>query len=138
MTKNINTQPTPESATLNTWIEGKPFAISGDYEAVADQLPRADKYIKHMAGSAAVSHVEAPVAVPEPKEQYLNLGTLEPRQEARMALRALAWDIRTLGRNNEYRRFKQRVAEEKALAMDMELGLVQRVHCRLHERMLKG
>jgi hypothetical protein len=86
--------------------------------------------------SPAQTAVKAAVTSFEPKEQYLNLGNLEPRQEARMALKALAWDIKTLGRNNEYRRFKERVAAEKALAMDMELGLVQSVHCRLHERML--
>lgn len=87
---------------------------------------------KHMA----VAAIQAVQTAPEPKAEYLNLGNLDSRTEARLSLKALAWDIKTFGRNNEYRRFKERVAAEKALAMDMELGLVQSVHCRLHERML--
>jgi hypothetical protein len=136
MKQNTQNQFNPELDGVLTYVpdfQDKPFTVTGLGEALLPIAEQVERSLAHVA----VSHVQPPRIVSEPTEQYLNLGALHPRQEARMALKALAWDIKTLGRNNEYRRFKERVAAEKVLAMDMELGLVQSVHCRLHERMLK-
>jgi hypothetical protein len=127
----------PEAEAVLTFVpafQSSTFTVTGLGESL---LPIAEA-IEHSQPMPSQTNVEAPKTVSEPVEQYINLGTLDGRTEARMSLKALAWDIKTLGRNNEYRRFKERVAQEKALAIDMELGLVQSVHCRLHERMLKG
>lgn len=132
-THTPNVDPT-QRVELTTDLNGHPFVIAGDYEAIMPLYEEAMTQPQPVMARQTV--VEAPKIVSEPVEQYINLGNLDGRTEARMALKALAWDIKTFGRNNEYRRFKEAVAAEKALAMDMELGLVQRVHCRLHERLL--
>lgn len=71
-----------------------------------------------------------------PQEQYVNLGDLDERTAARLALKCWVRDVRNLGRTHKYAEFKQRRWEEQNAAFDMEVGLVQSIHCRLHEKAL--
>jgi hypothetical protein len=122
-------------------FQATPFTISGQTEALVPIATAAYKAaerdeVRQTRNVAAQKLVEATVTVAQPETQYVNLADLNSHQAAHMALKALAYDIKTFGRDNKYNRFMERLHQEQDLKMDMELGLVQRVHCRLHEKML--
>jgi hypothetical protein len=108
------------------------------YEGIETDPNHIEFSIAQVAVKAAVTPVEAPQPVVEDKPAYIDLASLSDREIARMSLKAFKYDVLTFGRNQQYKRFKARVAEEKDLATDMQLGLVQQVHCRLHEKLLSS
>jgi hypothetical protein len=131
----IQPTPNPDVAELTTYIDGQaePLLIRGDYETLQEVAGKYGTGHKPAAHKAAVKAVEATTAAPE---QYINLGALDERTAARMALKCLGRDIRNFGRTHKYQEFKQRRWAEQNAAFDMEVGLVDAVHCRLHERVL--
>src|SRR5690348_15497807 len=129
----MKTQPIqPETAILNTWVNGQPFTISGDYEAVADQLPKADEYIKTLQTMPIVSHVEPTVAVEPPKPAYEDFATLEPREVLRRKISAKIWDM-THG-SNMYGLFTEKLEDDRNVAMAQRLGIISSVHCLKHQK----
>lgn len=122
-----------ELTYIPEWNNGKPFIIHDTYEALA---PYAETLKQQDTKVVAPKPLPAPKAVEVAAEPYINLADLSDRQIARMSMAAIKYDIRTRGRNQEYRRFKARVAEEQDVAMDMRLGIIQSIHCRLHEKQI--
>ncbi len=125
----------PGTAELHTEFNGTPFIVRGEAEdimAVAATMPINEPVPVHpvSVSKALQTRVEA-------KPHYVNLAELSGRQAARYALRALKHDALSLGRTSLYRQFKDRLHEEQDLQAMVDLGIVQSVHCRLHEKQLE-
>lgn len=132
MKQNKNIQPTSELAILDTWVEGQPFQIRGDYEAVAEQLPRADQYIKTLTDNSPVAVVQPAQPVIAPKPAYEDFNTLEAREVLRRKISAWVWDRKN--GTNMLDLLNQRIAEDRNLAMAQRLGLISSVHCARHQK----
>lgn len=132
----INTEQDAE-LVLNLGTGMEHFTITGDPEILQPMADEAMAYDRrHPVGKPAVSHVEAPKTVSSPQPEYLSLADLDERTAARRALKAFGHDIVTLGRTRLYRQFKEKLHAEQDAKVMMELGIVDAVHCRLHERVV--
>lgn len=132
MKQNKNTQPTPETAVLDTWVEGKPFVITGQYEAVADQLANADKYVAELAALATETVVQPAQPAETPKPVYEDFNSLAPREVLRRKISAWVWD-RKHG-TTMLDLLNERLADDRNVAMAQKLGLITTVHCAKHQR----
>lgn len=132
-THTPNVDPT-QRVELTTDLNGSPFVIAGDYEAIMPLYEEAMSQPQPVI--ARQTNLEAPVDVPKPEPDYLNLAELSGRTAARMALKAYWHDITTLGRTSLYRQFKEKLHEEQDLQAMVDLHIVDSVHCRLHEKQL--
>lgn len=127
----------PGMAELTTELNGHPFVIRGDEEdltALAHKMLATD--MQRAARKPAVSHVEAPSIATNPKPESLSLADLNAREIARLERKAWMHDIKSLGRTSMHKLFIEKLHEERDAKAMMELGIVEAVHCRLHERVV--
>lgn len=118
-----------QTATLSTYVNGEPFVIKGDYEAVADQLVNADRHLEALQASEArqvrkVSGLAGKTAVEAP--------TMLTGRKATIA--AKLYDL--ANGSSMYDLLKQKRREERDLAMAKKLGLITTDRCAKHEKQL--
>jgi hypothetical protein len=124
----------PETAVLDTFVEGKPFTIRGDYEAVADQLPNADKYVAGLMETAPVAVIQPAPAVPNTKPAYEDFNTLGRSEVLRRKISAWAYDRKNGTTMLDL--LNERIADDRNVAMAQRLGLITTVHCAKHEKVV--